>query len=143
MSPPSTSKIPSICSSYTHQSSMPTTTSHVSQDGGSEESHKLNPTAVGIIGGGVAAGVVVLGALIFLLRWWGTRKRGTVTRNHPTPAPDQTSMMAHQYRDLIGRGPRSTLGYPEPRQIATHIDPCSVGPSGRERHPAAAYPEWI
>jgi hypothetical protein len=133
-------------SPHTHMSSMPTTTSHVSLDGGSEESHKVNSTTVGIIGGGVGAGVVVLGALFFLLRWWGTRKRGTVTRNQPTPAPDQTSMMAHQYRDLIGSqftDPRSTLGYPEPRHIANHIDPCSVGPGGRERHPEAAYPEWI
>ena len=127
-------------------SSIPTTTTDVSQDGGSGEAHRLSSTAVGVISGGVAAGVILLGAFFFLLRWWGTRKRGLDARNQPAAAPDQTSMIARQYRGLIGRqstDPRGTRGYHEQTEIANRMDWSSMDPSGRERHPTAPYPEWI
>lgn len=138
-----TSETPSLPSPYTHTSSVPATTTNVSHVGGSEDSHKLNSTAVGIIGGGVAAGVVVLGAFFLFLQRWKTRKRGIITGTEPAPAPDHTSWMAQQYRNLIGPGPRQTLNYPEPGQAANPMNRSSVGPSMRERHSAAPYPEWI
>ena len=143
MSSPPTSETPSLRSPYTHKSGMPATTSTVSQVGGSEDSHRLNSTAVGIIGGGVAAGVVVLGAFFLLLQRWKTRNRSIVAEREPAPIPDYTSWMAQQYRNLIGPGPRQTLNYPEPRQAAHSLDRRSVGPGRRERHSAAPYPEWI
>lgn len=72
-----------------------------SSDSGTQSSHSLKGTSVGVTVGSVGAGILTFLGLFFFLRWW-TRRKGRKKHRDQPDLSGRTSDLAQQYIDLIG-----------------------------------------